>query len=116
MDMKKNQPFEREKHDLTGNASVDLLHTDDFDSFALKLTGFNKDRFSPVALRMYMHRQKPVVTLYALDKTKKKERGRFQARKFKLRMGIDEMIKLINGFDFTVSNGSYDLSKMHVGK
>ena len=114
--MKKDLPFEREKHDLTGNASVDLLRTDDFETFASKLTGFNRDRFSPVALRLYMHRRKPVVTLYALDKTKKKQGGKFQARKFKLRLGIEEMIKMIKSFDFTVSNGDYDLSKMHVGK
>jgi hypothetical protein len=107
--MKKSQPFERNQHDLSGHASVDFAGRDTFASFSEKLTGYNPERFSPVALRMFVQKGEPVFTLYAVDKSKKAEKGKLPVKKFKLRLSMIEMLTMIKRLDFTVTDGAYDL-------
>jgi hypothetical protein len=113
--MKKNkQPFEKNEHDLTGHASVDFLGREDFSAFASKLTGYNPDRFAPVALRMFIQKGEPILTLYALDMNKEKTDGKLPVKKFKMKMELTEMLKMMKRFDFTVSDGKYDISDIVV--
>jgi hypothetical protein len=117
--MKKNktQPFDQH-HDLSGYASIDLFNKDDFNSFAFKLTAYNADRFEPVALRVFFQRGNPVVTLYALDTFKQEQsnypKDKLPVKKFKLKLSWDEFIRHIKRFDFTVSNGAFDIENMLV--
>jgi hypothetical protein len=108
------QPFDYEHHDLAGHASVDFHGKNDFSSFAEKLTGYNPLRFAPVALRLYMQKGEPVVTLYALDNRKEKEKGKLPVKKFKLKISMQELFSMIKKFDFTVSDGKYDINEIVV--
>jgi hypothetical protein len=56
-----------------------------------------------------MQKGEPVMTLYALDNTKKKENGKLPVKKFKLKMKISELFTMIKKFDFTVSDGRYNI-------
>ena len=112
------QPFERSEHDLTGMASIDLYRKDDFNSFAARFANYNPNRFDPVALRVFVQKGKPLITLFALD-TYKQEQSRYPVdklpvKKFKLALGWDDFFKYIKRFDFTVSNEAFDLKNMLV--
>jgi hypothetical protein len=112
---KKKQPFEKDHHDLSGYASVDFAGRVSFDAFASRLTGYNPERFEPVALRMFVQKGAPILTLYAVDKSKDgKEKGKLPVKKFKLKSDLAEVMSLIKRFDFTVTNGEYDISEMIV--
>lgn len=103
------QPFDYNHHDLAGHASVDFAGRTDFSAFAQKIAGYNPLRYSPVAMRLFMQKNQPVVTLYALDNMKAKEKGKLPVKKFKLKMDMKEIFSMIKKFDFTVSDGRYDL-------
>lgn len=103
------QPFDTSNHDLAGFASVDFSGRNDFSSFAERLTGYNAARFSPVALRLFVQKGQPIITLYALDKSKEKVKGKLPVKKFKLRLPLAEVLTMIKRFDFTVTDGSFDL-------
>jgi hypothetical protein len=111
---KSKQPFEKKQHDLTGYANVDFTGRDDFSAFATKLTGYNPSRFSPVALRMFIQKGEPILTLYALDKGKEEQKGKLPVKKFKLKMELEELLKMVKRFDFTVTDGNYDVSEIVV--
>jgi hypothetical protein len=113
--MKRNkQPFDYDHHDLAGHASVDFAGKTNFSAFAEKIAGYNPLRFSPVALRMFVQKGEPVMTLYALDNMKAKEDGKLPVKKFKLKMEWKKFFALIKKFDFTVSDGRYDLNDIVV--
>ena len=78
------------------------------------MTGYNPIRYSPVALRMFMQKGEPVMTLYALDNMKRKNDGKLPVKKFKLRLKIEELFSMIKKFDFTVTDGKYDIGKILV--
>jgi hypothetical protein len=105
----KKQPFDYDHHDLAGHASIDFAGRNDFSSFAERITGYNPERFSPVALRMFVQKGQPILTLYALDKSKEAARGKIAVKKFKLRLAMHEILSMIKRFDFTVSDGKYDI-------
>jgi hypothetical protein len=111
---KSKQPFDYDHHDLAGHASVDFAGRTDFNAFAEKLTGYNPLRFSPVALRLFMQRGEPVMTLYAVDNMNAKKNGKIPVKKFKLRMKFEELFSMIKKFDFTVSDGRYDIGDIIV--
>lgn len=117
--MKKlDQPFETEKHDLSGLASVDFYDKDDFNSFAFKIVNYNPDRFDPVALRIFVQKRNPVITLFAIDKFKQEQsnykKSKLPVRKFKIKLSWDDFIKKIKRFNFTVSNNAYDIKDLLV--
>jgi hypothetical protein len=110
----KKQPFDYDHHDLSGHASVDFPGSTTFSTFAQRLTGYNADRFSPVALRVFVQKGQPVMTLYALDNSKKSEDGKIPVKKFKLKMDFAELFSMVKKFDFTVSDGMHDISEIVV--
>lgn len=112
------QPFDFDHHDLAGHASLDFPGRVSFQDFAVRLTGYNPERFSPVALRFFIQKGEPVVTLYALDKTRnaKDDKGKVPVKKFKSKISVTELLMLVKKFDFTVSNGEYDLGELLVNK
>src|SRR3954470_20447520 len=103
------QPFDYDHHDLAGHASVDFAGRTGFSAFAEKIAGYNPLRYSPVALRLFMQKGEPVMTLYALDNMKAKENGKLPVKKVKLKMKLNELFSFIKKFDFTVSDGRYDI-------
>jgi hypothetical protein len=112
------QPFETDAHDLTGSAAVDFYDKDDFNTFAAQLAKYNPNRFDPVALRVFVQKGAPIVTLYALD-TQKQEQSDYPAdklpvKKFKLKISWAEFFKYVKRFDFTVSNQAFDLQDILV--
>lgn len=114
----KRIPFETRAHDLTGSASVDFYDKDDFNSFAAGLAKYNPNRFEPVAMRVFVQKGAPIVTLYALD-THKQELSDYPAdklpvKKFKLKMSWEDFFMHVKKFDFTVSNEAFDLQDILV--
>lgn len=113
---KKSQPFEKNAHDLTGHASLDLYT--DFSALAAQITKFNADRFDPVALKVFSEKGKLIVTLYALDKSRKETmelpRKKFPVKKFKMEMTWEQFITHIKNFDVVVTSPQYDIADMVV--
>jgi hypothetical protein len=112
------QLFETRGHDLTGYASIDFYDKDDFNSFAASLAGYNPNRFEPVALRVFVQKGEPLVTLFALD-TFRQERSNYPAnklpvKKFRFALSWDNLFHYVKRFDFTVSNESYPIADMLV--
>jgi hypothetical protein len=107
------QPFETRAHDLTGSASLDFYDKDDFNSFAAGLAKYNPNRFDPVAVRLFVQKGAPIVTLYALDQQKQEQSdypaNKLPVKKFKLKLSWEEFFKYVKRFDFTVSNEAFDL-------
>ena len=112
------QPFDTRHHDLSGCVNIDLFNKDDFNSLAQKIAKYNPARFDPVALRMFIQRSKPVITLYALDtyqqETSSEPKNKLPVRKFKIRISWDEFINMVKRLDFTVTHGDYDLNDILV--
>ena len=116
--MENEQPFETRHHDLVGKAALDLRNRDDFNSFAAKFAGYDPNRFEPVALRVYVQDLTPIVTIYALDKSKQEDKSfpkdKLPVKKFKLEVDLKEFLRHIRMFDFTVSNEAYNIEDMQV--
>src|SRR5687767_9664469 len=100
--VKNGQPFETRAHDLTGTAAVDFYNKDDFNSFAASLAKYNPNRFDPVALRVFVQKGKPIVTLYALDTHKQEQSDyptdKLPVKKFKLKLSWEDFLKYVKGF------------------
>src|SRR5947207_2855781 len=116
---KKKKPFETNYHSLNGNAAMDLYRQDDFNALAIKLVnGYNPDRFDAVALRFFVQKDSPIVTLYAVDKYKQEDdnypKDKLPVKKYKLKLSFDEFLKHIKRFDLTVSNDAYDIGDILV--
>ena len=116
--MEPEQPFEKQEHDLTGMAALDFHEGVDFNVFAAMITGYNPDRFDPVALKIYSAASSVIVTLYAMDKSAR-EKSRYPddklpVKKFKMEMELHELMKYIRQFDLVVTNKDYAISDMVV--
>jgi hypothetical protein len=116
---KKSKPFETNFHSLNGNAAMDLHRKEDFNALAVKLIeGYNPDRFDAVALRFFVQKDSPIVTLYAVDKYKQEDgkypKDKLPVKKFKLKLSFDEFLRHIKRFDLTVSNDAYDIEDILV--
>jgi hypothetical protein len=114
-----NQPFETEAHDLTGKAAMDLFRKDDFNSLALKLiAGYNPDRFDAAAVRVFIQKGSPVVTIYAVDKFKQDQqdypKNKLPVKKFKLNLSLEDFMHHFKRVDLTLTNQAYDIADMLV--
>src|ERR1043165_3191629 len=112
---KKPKPFETKFHSLNGNANVDLHPKEDLNALAAKLiSNYNPDRFDAVALRFFVQKNEPVVTLYAVDKFKQENdnypKNKLPVKKYKLKLSFSEFLRHIKKFDLTVSNDAYDIA------
>jgi hypothetical protein len=117
--MKKDQPFETRAHSVAGRAAMDFFRKDDLNSLASKLIdGYNPDRFDATALRFFIQKDSPVITLYAVDKGKQDQNSyphdKLPVKKFKLRISFEDFLKHIRRFDLTVTNDAYDIGDMLV--
>jgi hypothetical protein len=115
---KRRQHFETREHDLTGHASVDLYEKD-FNVFGSRLVKYNPDRFDAVALKVFVKKGKPVVTLFAVDKYKQEEssnypKDKLPVKKFKVNIEWSNFIASVKQFDFVVSNEAYDIDDILV--
>ena len=117
--MKKKQPFETDAHALTGKSSIDLFRKEDLNSLAQKLIpNYNPDRFDASALRFFVQKGEPVITLYAVDKVKQDDddypHNKLPVKKFKIRIPFDEFVRHFKRFDVTLTNEAYDIGDMLV--
>jgi len=117
--MKKKQPFETEAHLLTGKSAMDLFGKEDLNSLATKLIpAYNPDRFDATALRMFVQKGEPVITLFAVDKLKQDEnnypKNKVPVKKFKIRISFNDFIRHFKRFDVTLTNDAYDIPDMLV--
>ncbi len=112
------QPFEKREHGLTGFASLDFHKKEDFNVFAANITGYNPDRFDPVALKIMASESAIIATLYALDKSAR-EKGSYPddklpVKKFKQEMEWKQFMSYIKHFDLVVSNEAYSIADIVV--
>lgn len=112
------QPFETFEHDMTGYASLDLTSGDSFNLFLSRTANYDADRFDPVALKIFIEGRSPVVTLFAVDKSKQETNGypkeKLPVKKFKMEISWPELFSFVKRFDLVVTTGSYDISDMLV--
>jgi hypothetical protein len=115
--MKKNQPFDSRSHSVAGRAAMDFYLKDDLNSLASKLIeNYNPDRFDATALRFFIQKGAPVITLFAVDKLKQEQnnypKDKLPVKKFKLNLAFDDFLRHIRRFDLTVTNDAYDINDM----
>jgi hypothetical protein len=112
------EPFETRGHDLSGSASLEFYDMDNFQSFASRALGYDPDRFDPVALKIFIQGENPIVTLYAVDKSAQEKntipKDKLPVKKFKVRITWPDIFKFVKSFDLVVSDGSYDIKDMVV--
>jgi len=116
---KKQKPFETRFHSLNGNANMDLYRKEDLNALAIKLIdNYNPDRFDAVALRFFVQKDEPIITIYAVDKYKQDDdnypHDKLPVKKYKLKLSFDEFLKYIKRFDLTVSYDAYDIEDILV--
>ena len=117
--MKNNiEPFETRGHDLSGSASLEFYDMDNFQSFAARALGYDPDRFDPVALKIFISGEHPIVTLYAVDKSAQEKndfpKDKLPVKKFKVIITWPEIFKFVKSFDLVVSDGAYNIKDMLV--
>ena len=100
-------------------AAMDLYNKEDFNSLALKLIdGYNPDRFDAAALRFFIQKGSPVITLYAVDKLRQEQNNyppeKLPVKKFKIQISLDEFLRHIKKFDLTITNNAYDVEDILV--
>jgi hypothetical protein len=113
------QPFEKDEHDLSGMAAMDLFRKEDLNSLAFKLIeGYNPDRFDATILRFFVQKGEPVITIYAVDKMRQDQKNfptdKLPVKKFKMQMPMEELLRHIKRFDLTISNNAYDVQDILV--
>ena len=117
--MKNKQSFERDAHSMTGSGSLDLFKKQDLNALAVDMIpNYNPDRFDAFGLRFYANNREPVITLYAVDKSKQEQgdfpKDKLPVKKFKLRYDFQNFIKMIKSMDMTLTTQAYDIDDMLV--
>jgi len=117
--MPKKQPFEMDAHLLTGKSAMDLFSKEDLNTLAMKLIpNYNPDRFDATALRLFVQKGEPIVTLFAVDKQKQEEnnypKSKIPVKKFKIPISFNVFKRYFKRFDVTLTNDAYDLADMLV--
>jgi len=108
-------PSETKHDDLVGVVSVKLNDTQDFNSLAAELAGYNVNRYEAVAVRVFIE-NKPIVTVYAKDKNSLdfQANGKIHVRKFKMEMTLDDFFYKVRQINFTVTTGEFSIENMEV--
>ena len=116
---KDSQPFETQGHDMTGNASLEFHDNATLDSFVSLIPGMDSGRFEPVALKIFLSGETPLITLYArvLDEADKPGfENKIPVRKFKSPVSWNELFRFVKSFDLIVHDGSIDFEDMEVDR
>lgn len=112
------QPFETKGHDLSGSASLEFHDSETINSFTSLIPGMDASRFDPVALKIFLSGETPLITLYAIDKlkmdTNKMMADEMPVRKFKSPISWPELFRFVKSFDLVVNDGRYNLENMRV--
>ena len=113
-----SQPFETRGHDHSGNASLEFHDNETIQSFASLIPGMDISRFKPVALKIFLSVEIPMITLYALDKDTVNKSNvpedKQPVRKFKAPISMPELFRFIKHFDVIVYDGEFNLENMWV--
>ena len=113
-----NQPFETRGHDLTGAASLEFHDQKSIKSFASLVPGMDTTRFEPVALKIFLSGETPIITLYAIDQATVDKsslpEGKLPVRKFKSPISWKELFTYVKSFDLVVHNGKINFEEMWV--
>ncbi|MDQ3051917.1 MAG: hypothetical protein M3Q95_13615 [Bacteroidota bacterium] len=112
-----SQPFETEGHDLTGAASLEFHDNQSMNSFTSLIPGMDPTRFDPVALKIYLSGETPLITLYAKDKDAAGlPDDKIQVRKFKAPISWPELFRFVKSFDLVLHDGKYPIEDMRVDR
>lgn len=116
----KSQPFETQGHDLTGAASLEFHNNQDMESFTSLIPGLDMDRFDPVAIKIFLTGEAPLITIYATEKNGRIKsdwpEGKIPVRKFKTPITWPELFRFVKSFDLVLHDGNFDIEKMKVDK
>jgi len=114
----KTQPFETRGHDLTGAASLEFHDKESMQSFIAMVPGMDATQFEPVALKIFLSGETPLITLYALDKAtvdkNKVPENKLPVRKFKAPISWKELFRYVKSFDLVVHDGKFNIEDMWV--
>jgi hypothetical protein len=114
----KAQPFEKQGHDLTGSASLDFRDGESMKSLLPLIPGLDTSLYEPVAVKIFMSAEMPVVTVYARDlMAPVKLTGHddpLPVKKFKTSVAWDQLFRFIKSFDLVVHDGKYHLQRIRV--
>jgi hypothetical protein len=114
----KTQPFETKGHDLTGAASLEFNEKESMKSFISMIPGMDIDQFDPVALKIFLSGETPMITLYAIDKVTIPKNNypedKLPVRKFKAPVSLKELFRFVKSFDLVVHEGNFDIDNMWV--
>ena len=115
---KTSQPFETQGHDLTGNASLEFHDNESISSFVSLIPGMDSSRFEPVALKIFISGDTPLITLYArlIDTAEKNNGDKIPVRKFKSPISWNELFKFVKSFDLIVHDGAINFEDMEVDR
>jgi hypothetical protein len=115
--------MEKELHfehgDLTGEISVTLDQDQNLDDLCAKyIYDYNRDRFEPLALRIFIGNE-VAVTLYAVDKVRQEDStlapDKIPVKKFKVPgIPLHELFRYIGSFNCTLTTNIYPLESMQV--
>ncbi|MCE3226420.1 MAG: hypothetical protein K0S32_971 [Bacteroidetes bacterium] len=116
---KKDQTTRNSEDTMEGKLSVSFRNNESLLKFCREtFSGFDPDLYDIVAIRLY-YSEETILTLYAVDKEKHKNKSydeiNLQVKKFKvINPALHLQANLIREFNFTISNGDYDLGAMEV--
>ncbi len=113
------QRFETTGHDLAGHASLEFHEHESMHSFVSLIPGLDFTRFEPVALKIFVSGDKPLIILYArLINPRDEHRidGKVPVRKFKVPVTWQDLFKYVKSFDLIVHAGSFNIEDMEMDR
>jgi hypothetical protein len=96
--------------DFSGKISLSFISAQKLQEFCMTyVPGFDPARLQVSAIRLFSGNEF-ILTLYAVDKHLSAQHGKKMVKKFKLEhLAPSVLVEYMNGFNFTVSDGSLDL-------
>jgi hypothetical protein len=113
--------MEEISEELHGTLAFKFSTGKSLDDFCQKyFTNYTKDRFEPLALRVF-HKRKTIITLYALDKGRNSgvdavtEVSKMPVKKFKSTdVSLPRLMSFISELNFTLNAGSRPINNIEV--
>lgn len=113
---KKLPPNETRYNDLAGVISLNIGNNKSFTEFAAEIAGFDANAYEAVAMRVYIENS-PVATIYARHKNEQVDSmngNKLKVHKFKKEIDLNDFFSRVSEWNFTVTNGEYDIETMEV--